>query len=208
MTPIYHFDVQQGSDAWHALRAGKWTASKAAVIMGGLDTDGLAKLVKAVAWERIYGPIEGGFKSSAMERGNALESEARDWYAFERGVMLTECGLVEHASIPNVAWSPDGLIIPGHAVEAKCPLEMAWMEVRRTGKIPAEYRWQCRWAQWVGMLDGLDFVAYHPHPGGIIIPSEVTSAEKEQMEERVELLEKRVAVWTEILQPTTKELAP
>jgi len=81
------------------------------------------------------------------------------------------------------------------------------MEVRRTGKIPAEYRWQCRWAQWVGMLDGLDFVAYHPRPGGIIIPSEVTATEKEQMEERVALLEKRVAVWTEILQPT-KETSP
>ena len=207
MNPLYHFDIVQGTPTWHDARAGKWTASAAAVIMGGLETDGLAKLVKRVAWERFYGPIEGGFKSAAMERGNVTEPEARDWYAFERGVILTECGLVEHASIPNVAWSPDGLMNPGRAVEAKCPLEMAWMEVRRTGKIPAEYRWQCRWAQWVGMLDGLDFVAYHPRPGGIIIPSEVTAAEKEQMEERVALLEKRVAVWTEILQPT-KEASP
>ena len=200
MNPIFHFDIVQGTPTWHDARAGKWTASAAAVIMGGLETDGLAKLVKRVAWERIYGPIEGGFKSAAMERGNVTEPEVRDWYAFEKGFVITECGLVEHAYMPNVAWSPDGLALDkAGAVEAKCPLEMAWMEVRRTGKIPAEYRWQCRWAQWVGHLDWLDFVAYHPKSGGIIVPSGVTVSECEQMEERVALLETRVATWTDIL---------
>lgn len=200
MIPIYHYDIQQGTDAWHALRAGKWGSSAAATIMGGLETDGLAKLVKRVAWERIYGPIGGGFKSAAMEHGTVTEPEARDWYAFERGAALTECGLVEHATIPNVSWSPDGLqgIVGG--VEAKCPQELAWMEVRRTGKIPSEYRWQCRWGQWVGQLEWLDFVAYHPKAGGLIIPSTVTDSEKEQMEARVYELEKRVSAWTDILQ--------
>jgi putative phage-type endonuclease len=199
MTPIYHFDIVQGSPEWHAARAGKWTASNAATIMGGLDTDGLAKLVKRVAWERVHGVIEGGFKSAAMERGHVVEPEARDWYAFTRLTQMQEVGLVDHASIANVAWSPDAITDNHGGAEIKCPLEMAWMEVKRTKKVPAEYRWQCRWAMWVGKLEWLDFVAYHPAAGGIIVPCEITQAEKDQMAERVALLEPKVAQWVSIL---------
>ena len=73
------------------------------------------------------------------------------------------------------------------------------MEVKRTGKVPSEYRWQCRWAQWVGQLDGLDFIAYHPQAGGLIVPCEVTAIECEQMADRVALLEPKVAEWVEII---------
>jgi putative phage-type endonuclease len=197
--PIIHRGIEQGTPEWLALRAGKFSASKAAVIMGGLDTAGLASYIADLAWERVYGPTEPGFKSAAMERGNELEPESREWYAFTRDVVVDTVALVEHASIPNVCWSPDGLIDPRGAIEAKNPLHKAWMEVKRTGKIPAEYRWQCRWAMWVGELDWLDFVAHHPRPGGLIVPCEITDAEKEQMAERVALLEPKVQAWVEIL---------
>lgn len=199
MNPIYHFDLIQGSPEWHAARAGKWTASQAATTMSGLDTDGLAKLVKRIAWERVHGPVEGGFKSAAMERGNAVEPEARDWYVFQMTRAVWQVGLVDHATIPNVAWSPDAVTSDKGGAEIKCPLEMAWMDVKRTRKVPAEYRWQCRWATWVGGLEWLDFVAYHPVAGGIVIPFETTAAEIEQMAERVALLEPKVLQWIEIL---------
>lgn len=194
-----HWDVAQGSAEWDTLRAGKWGSSSAAVIMGGLDTSGLSSLIKDVAWGRVYGPIEGGYRNSAMDRGHLVEPESRDWYAFEKRVVVREAGLVEHATVPHVIWSPDGLIEPRGAIEAKNPLHKAFMEVKRTGKIPAEYRWQCRWAMWVGQLDYLDFVCYHPLAGGLIVPAEITDTDKQQMEERVHLLEKRVAEWVDIL---------
>lgn len=197
--PIFHYDVLQGTDEWHSLRAGKWSASKAAVIMGGLETSGLESLIKDIAWERVYGTIEGSFKSAAMERGNEMEPESRDWYAFEKGVAIDQVGFIEHATVPNVGWSPDGLIGTDGAIEAKNPLHKAWMDVRRTGKVPSEYRWQTRWGMWVGQLYWMDFIAYHPKAGGLIVPCEVTAEEKEQMEERVYVLEKRVAVWMDIL---------
>ena len=199
MTPVIHRDIEQHSPEWYAIKAGKWSASKAAIIMGGLDTSGLASLIKDMAWERVYGPTEGGFQSKAMERGNELEYEARDWYAFERDAVVDEVGFVEHGSIPLVGWSPDGLCGERHGIEAKCPLHKAWMEVKRTGKVPAEYRWQCRWAMWVGELDSLDFIAYHPKAGGLIVPCEITESERSQMAERVALLEPKVAEWVEIL---------
>jgi len=197
--PIIHRHFDQYSPEWYAIKAGKWSASKAATIMGGLDTSGLDSLIKDIAWERVYGPTEAEWQSTkAMERGNELEFQARDWFAFEHDVVVEQVGFVEHGGIPNVGWSPDG-IYARRAIEAKCPLHKAWMEVKRTRKVPAEYRWQCRWGAWVGALDGLDFVAFHPQAGGLIVPCEVTESERDQMAERVTMLEPRVAAWVEIL---------
>ena len=190
--PLIYRNIAQGTPEWHAVRAGKWSASKAAITMGGLDTKGIGDLVKTVAWERTYGPIAGGYKSPAMIEGTEREPEARDWYCFARGIAIEEVGFVAHATIPYVGWSPDG-ISERHGIEIKNPQHLAYMEVNRTKKIPAEYRWQTRWAMWVGELDSLDFIVYHPQAGGIIIPAEVTESEKQQMEERVEALERRVA---------------
>lgn len=198
--PIFHWSIEQHSPEWYAIKAGKWSASNAAKIMGGLDTAGLAALIQDIAWERVYGPSqEERFKSTAMNRGTEMEPESRDCYAFERDVIVRECGFVEHSDIPNVGWSPDGLVHLRHGIEAKNPGHRAWMETKRTGKIPSEYRWQCKWGLWVGDLQSLDFIAYRPEAGLIVIPAEVTESEKQQMAERVALLETKVAAWIDIL---------
>lgn len=208
--PIIHRDIVQHSPEWYAIKAGKWSASNAATIMGGLDTSGLASLVKDIAWERAYGATGGGYQSSAMERGNELEPEARRWYEQTTGRSIEQVGFVVHASLPTVGWSPDGLWSANErfAIEAKCPLHKAWMEVKRTGKVPAEYRWQTKWGLWTGQLDGMDFLVYHPLPGGLIVACEVTDDEKGQMEERVHLLEGRVASWIEVLGNQRNAFAP
>lgn len=198
--PIYHFDIEQGTDAWDAIRAGKWSASRAGTIMGGLDTSGLADYIKDIAWGRVYGPTEAAtYKSAAMERGNNLEPDTRERYAFRTDLVVQECGFVEHSTIPHVGWSPDGLVGIKHGIEAKNPLHKAYMEVVRTGKIPAEYRWQTKWGMWVGELDSMDFLCDHPKAGLIVIPATVTELEKEQMAERVGVLEPKVSEWVERL---------
>jgi hypothetical protein len=198
--PIYHFDIEQGTSEWDAIRAGKWSASRAATIMGGLDTQGLKDLVMDVAWGRVYGPIEhSSFKSAAMERGNNLEQGTRDAYQFLTDRVIDQCGFVEHATVKHVGWSPDGLCGRKIGIEAKNPLHKAYMQVKRTGKIPAEYCWQVRWGMWVGQLEEMDFLCDHPKAGLIIIPAEVTASDCEQMEERVALLEPKVAEWVDIL---------
>ncbi len=200
--PIYHWDIEQGSDSWNEIRAGKWSASKAAVIMGGLDTKGLEDLVMDVAWGRMYGPIEhSSYKSAAMERGSCLEPGTRERYAFATDRLITECGFVEHSTVPHVGWSPDGLDSHNHrhAIEAKNPLHKAYMEVCRTGKVPAQYRWQYKWGMWVGELESMDFLVDHPKAGLITIPCTVTNEEKAMMQARVSLLEGRVKEWTDIL---------
>jgi len=205
--PRYHFDIAQGTPEWDAIRAGHWSASRAATIMGGMETKGLEDLVMDVAWGRIYGPVEHStFKSSAMERGNNLEPETRDRYSFNTDRVIEECGFVQHATIPWVGWSPDGLCGLKHGIEAKNPLHKAYMEVKRTGKIPAEYRWQTKWAMWVGELESMDFLCDHPRAELIVIPCVVTESEKQQMAERVSKLEPRVAEWIDILADAKEEL--
>lgn len=198
--PIYHPEIVQGTPEWDAIRAGKWSASKGAVIMGGLDTLGLRDLILDLAWGRVYGPPDPGFKSKAMERGHLVEPESRDWFAFSRDVSVEEMGFVEHGRIPHFGWSPDGLYDDRRrAIEAKCPLHKAWMHVQETGKVPAEYRWQVKFACFVGQLDGLDFVAYHPKAGGLIVPVEITDSEKDQIEGRLAILEPKVCARVERL---------
>lgn len=191
--PIYHFDIVQGTSEWLAIRAGKWTASNGATIMGGLTTKGLDDLIKDIAWGRVFGPTDPGFQSDAMKRGTETESEAREWCAFERGVVIEQCGFVEHPTIPNLGWSPDGLFADRKlAVEIKCPLHRGWIDTELAREIPSQYRWQCRFACFVGGLDGIEFVNYHPLAGGVVIPLEISDSERDQIEARIALLEPRV----------------
>jgi hypothetical protein len=84
-------------------------------------------------------------------------------------------------------------------VECKCPLFSAWMEVKRTMQVPAEYRWQVRWQLWVLGLRAADFVCFHPIAGGLIVPFTVTDAECGQMAERAAVVDRMVQKWVDIL---------
>lgn len=180
-------------------RLGKLTASVAAITMGGLKTDGLEKLVKRCAWERVYGDAEEGYKSAAMDRGTELEDEALSWYEFttdrtiERQVHLT------HPTLPFVGATPDGLCRGVRTVQLKCPLHGAWMDVFNDRDVPAEYRWQVRWEMWCASVHDCDFVCYHPKPKGIVVAYSLSDSDVDQMTERAFLVEARVQEWVERL---------
>lgn len=168
-----------------AQRVGKLTASKAAVIMGGDNTKGLADYVKTLAFERLYGDTgEDGFQSAAMTRGSELEARAVEWYEFDQDCIVVPGGeCIEHRLLPFVGASPDARR-EDRVVEAKCLLHKAWIDARIANEIPSEYRWQCRWQQWVLEVNLVDFVVWHPVAGGFVIQRSVTDAECKQMQER------------------------
>ena len=183
-------------------RAGKLTASKASIVMGGLDTKGLSDYVMQLAWERVYGVSDDhGYTSPAMERGTLLEAEALSWYAFETGSALDQDSdrTIVHPDFPTVAASPDALL-SDRCIEVKCPMPRAWMETKKTGQVPSVYRWQCRWQQWVCGKRQNDYISYHPSAGGIIVPVYVTDEEIQQMEERVPIIEARIMEWVKVLE--------
>lgn len=185
-------------------RLGKLTASKAGVIMGGLETSGLATYVKALAWERVYGARDEEYRNAAMDRGNELEALALDWYEFETGSeLLRSPGFNQHPTVACVGASPDAVVYfdqgPIRTAQCKCPLHGAFMEVIRTRKVPSEYRWQCKWEAWVVGVPAFDFFVWHPVAGGLIVPGEVSAEECEQMAERAAVVDGLVQKWVEIL---------
>lgn len=186
-------------------RLGKLTASKAGIIMGALNTAGLATYVKTLAWERVYGARDPEYQNDAMKRGIEMEPLALDWFEFETGVELKRTpGFIQHPTIAYVGASPDALVLdfgaPSRTVQAKCPGFAAWMETKRTGDIPSEYRHQCRWEPWVAGLSDCQFFTWHPMSGGIIVPISVTESECAQMAERAEIVNAVVEKWVAILQ--------
>jgi hypothetical protein len=186
-----------------AARLGRLTASMAAVIMGGLKTDGLAKYVRRLAGERVFGDLgEDSYKSAWMDRGTELENDAITWYEFDQDVIVEQQQHVVHPSIPFAAATPDGLIRGVRTVEGKCPQFHVWCETfdgwhagkRGIDAVPSEYRWQCRFQPFCCDLREGHFVSFHPVRGGqgLIIPYEVTSSEIDQMTERCFLVNEMV----------------
>lgn len=152
-------------------RRGMLTGSMAAVIMGGLATDGLARYVNRLAFERLFGLPEGeDFQSAAMTAGIERERSALEWYAFDQ-----DCTLIPgdqfmiHPELSFVGATPDSRR-SGRTVQVKCPQASTWAATVRAGVVPAEYRHQCRWEMWVAGVSLCDFVCWHPLGGGKIIP--------------------------------------
>lgn len=191
--PVYHPQITQNTPEWDAIRAGKWTASSGAKIMGGLETQGIKDLVKDLAWGRVFGKTDRGYSGKSMERGHEIEPEAREAFAFAHDAEVEQVGFVEHGRIENFGWSPDGLHKQRRrGLEIKCLEHKAWIDFHESRAVPSEYRWQVKFACMVGQLDGLDFYVYHPLAGGIVVPVEIIAADKDQIEGRIALLEPRV----------------
>lgn len=191
-----------------ALRRGKLTASVAAIVMGKMNTDGLATLVRRLAGERLYGDLgEDSYQSWQMKRGTETENDALAWFEFEHSIALEHGPHVDHPTIPNVAATPDGLRRREFNVEAKCPTwhvycetVAAWSEgYRGLDAIPSAYRWQCRWQTWTCDVPEGRFVVYHPARGGIVVPYTITQEDRDAMASRVVTVEALIRNWIEIL---------
>ena len=78
--------VLQGTPEWFEQRRGKVTASRIADLMAktksGYSTSRQNYLMQLLC-ERLTGKVEEGYKSTAMQRGNDLEAEARNWYQYD-----------------------------------------------------------------------------------------------------------------------------
>lgn len=202
MNPIYHPQIVQNTPEWDDIRAGKWTASSGAKIMGAPTTQGLKDLIKDIAWGRAIGKTDRGYSGKSMQRGHEVEPEARDAFAFQHDTEVEQIGFVEHGRIPNFGWSPDGLIENRRkGLEIKCLEHKAWIDTFNSREIPSEYRWQAKIACMVGQLEELAFWVYHPLAGGILLHASITPGEMDQIEARLALLEPQVeALATRLLE--------
>jgi len=102
-----------------------------------------------LALERISGkPLNGGFTTWAMERGNELEPEARLLHEQRIGVMISHAGFVKTEDGLFGA-SADGLIAPDGGSEYKCLVDPARMRSVIVEQDLSEFMDQMQGGMWI-----------------------------------------------------------
>lgn len=158
--------MSQRSPEWFAQRAGKFTGSRFADLLATTKSGPSASrrnLLATLAVERLTGQCVETYSNAAMERGTALEEEARQAYEAHAGLLCVEVDFIPHPTLPNVGVSPDGLVGSDGMVELKCPASMAkHLDALRTGAHAVEYAWQLQGQLWVAGRAWVDAVSYDP----------------------------------------------
>lgn len=123
------YDFPQGSQEWHAARAGVTTASMFGETRKRLKSGEFSAAAKSYAFrlavERISGrPLDEAdqFETYAMRRGRELEPQARAEHEFLCGVVVDTCGFVTTEDRKFGA-SADGLIGDNGGAEYKCLMD-------------------------------------------------------------------------------------
>jgi putative phage-type endonuclease len=164
--PVYHFDIEQSTDEWHALRRGIVTASAISKLLTATykpaNNDTSRSLLYQLLAERILGESDSGFYNDDMARGHLLEPYARDLYAKHRAP-VTECGFASLTTSRGIlGYSPDGLVGDDGLIEIKCPRPKTHLRSLLTGVIPAEYYPQVQTGLAVTGRAWCDYISYAP----------------------------------------------
>jgi hypothetical protein len=149
----------QNSDEWHRLRSGIPTASSFSAILAKGEGKTRKAYLNRLAAEIYTGePLE-TFKSADMERGHAMEDEARDLYIFQTGTELQRVGFVRKG---RKGCSPDALIGDDGILEIKTQRADLLVETLTKGEFPKEHIAQCQGALWVTGRKYIDIAVYWP----------------------------------------------
>lgn len=154
-------DVQQDSEAWHELRAGRITGTRFATMMQGDSTKGYQDLINELTGESICGTKDDTYSNAIMERGILLEPEAARVYEEETGIKIESVGFVLMDGYEDwVGISPDRM---GEGLlEIKCPLIKTHIGYIEKNVLPNEYRYQVQGQLLVTGLPYCDFMSYYP----------------------------------------------
>ena len=157
--------MEQRSPEWFAARLGKVTASRVADVIAKTKSGysaSRANYMAELVCERLTGKSGDYFQNAAMVWGTETEPMARSAYEAHSGNLVTETGLVLHASITNAAASPDGMIDEDGLVEIKCPNTSTHIDTLLDEKVPSKYVTQIMWQMACTGRQWCDFVSYDP----------------------------------------------
>lgn len=133
-------------------------AVKAARAPGASPSQARLKYMRTLAGEIIRGtPEEEGYSNAHMERGKVMEDEARDFYAFTRGVEPISVGFIREG---NAGCSPDSLIGETGGLEIKSAIASVQIERLEKQELPSEHKAQVQGSLWVTGREWWDFLSY------------------------------------------------
>lgn len=154
-------DIEQNSDPWLQMRAGRLTSSKLGVVMANYGKsfgEPAKKYAITIAIEQITGkPIPSTYTNDHMERGHEQEPIARMLYEEETYSDVTNGGFF---SSKFVGCSPDGLVSDSGVIEIKSVISnIHYASLKRKNVDPA-YKWQCIGNVKFTGREWIDFVSY------------------------------------------------
>jgi hypothetical protein len=161
--PLEIIECEQGSAEWLAHRAGVVTASEFATVMakgkGGAESKTRRTYMLKLIGEILTGQAQESYTNAHMERGKAMEAEARDFYALMTDANPIQVGFLKRG---RIGCSPDSLIENDGMHEIKTKLPHLHLEALLANVLPAEHKAQCQGALWVAERDWVDFQSYWP----------------------------------------------
>ena len=156
----YYYDVEQLTDEWHELKAGKFSASSAADLFMKKTTAGYNGLINRIVCEKITGkPVE-SYTNEWMQRGIDLEPEALECFEKETFTKVKSVGFVEFDEW--VGCSPDGLIGDNGLIQVKCPKYSTHIDYHINKLIPDAYMKQLQFEMYVTGRQYDIFYSYYP----------------------------------------------
>lgn len=153
------FDIEQGGEDWFKARLGIPTASKFATVMAKGEGKTRSEYMRKLAGEVLTGEPMDSYTNAHMERGKAMEDEARDFYAFLHDAEIQRVGFVRNG---QKGASPDSLIGADGGLEIKTALAHIQIERLMKNELPPEHRAQVQGGLWVAEREWWDFVSYSP----------------------------------------------
>lgn len=157
-------NIEQRSDEWFAIRTeNPFTASNAQAIATA------GKGLETLAWEALTSRYRLGnpetYTNAHLERGIALESEARAFYEAFTYTTVEEIGFVTNSKYKMAGASPDGLVEDG-LVEIKCFDDVKFFKLYAQSKhgnfdVESQYQWQMQMQMLITERDWCDYVIYN-----------------------------------------------
>ena len=161
--PLEIIDCEQNSPEWHQARMGIPTASSFDAIMtpGKTKTEQKTRrtYMLKLAGEILTGePVE-MVMTRAMERGHAMEPEARDLYQLQTSTRVDRVGFLRRG---RVGCSPDALIGNEGGLEIKTKEPHLLLDILDRNEFPEEHKAQVQGAMWLTGRDWWDIAIYWP----------------------------------------------
>jgi hypothetical protein len=153
------FSCDQGTDEWFECRRGIPTASKFSTVMAKGEGKTRSQYMRELAGEIVTGERNEQFSNVHTERGNAMEDDARQTYAFVENVETHRVGFIRNG---NKGASPDSLIGNNGGLEIKTAIPHIQIDRIERDRLPPEHVAQVQGNLWISEREWWDFVSYWP----------------------------------------------
>lgn len=152
--------IEQGTEDWHRIRAGRATASVFKDILAKGEGKTRRKLLLTLAGERLTGEPAESYSNGFMERGKEQEATARAMYAaFYSNQKPVQVGFILNG---ENGYSPDSLVGDDGLLEVKTCKADIQLDILLRDRVPPEHTAQIQGGLWVSERQWIDVVIYSP----------------------------------------------